>query len=547
MKKVLKSPSAKSFLNFIDTLNYPLQGEYSVYGTDEGWVSGNNEYGDIAKANFFENNSSCSIIGVLIDFVWATNGNQDIEIAVWDNDGPSSSPGSKIAGTIIGLQEIHQDIIDDQTTFISFDNPVEVSSDFYLGVILPTGTDTLALFTNTDGDTDPATAWEQWSDNSWYAYDDPSSWEMKLSHAIFPIVSYPFDLFVDFSASIYTVVQGQSVTFIDQSFGTPTSWQWTFEGGDPTTSDLQSPTITYLNAGTYDVSLTISNGDTTASLTKENLITVVEEIQNEPDTLLYPLNGNFVIFVDNVNGGYVCGTNSYNDQAKVNYYHVSEDLKITGLLFDFLLATGGNPNINLNIYNNNGDGGGPGSILSTSTVELNTIKSNITNQMMTYVPVNPPVSINHPFYAGFELPTAVGDTLVVWSNDDGDTNPGLAWEQWEDGNWYAFNAPPSWELNIALAIHPIVEYQTGINDPFENNSIPVYPNPTSGIFIVEISAQDAVKSLELINSIGQSILTFSSLNYSEQLEVNIENEDNGIYFIRITTDNKVFLQKIIKN
>lgn len=46
-----------------------------------------------------------------------------------------------------------------------------------------------------------------------------------------------------------------TVQFFDQSEGQADSWAWTFEGGVPTTSDLQNPIVTYSVPGTYDVQL----------------------------------------------------------------------------------------------------------------------------------------------------------------------------------------------------------------------------------------------------------------------------------------------------
>jgi PKD repeat protein len=49
-----------------------------------------------------------------------------------------------------------------------------------------------------------------------------------------------------------------SISFIDASFNQPNYWLWYF--GDGTTSNLQNPSHAYLQAGTYDVSLFVSNG-----------------------------------------------------------------------------------------------------------------------------------------------------------------------------------------------------------------------------------------------------------------------------------------------
>ena len=56
-----------------------------------------------------------------------------------------------------------------------------------------------------------------------------------------------------------------TVQFNDTSTGSPTSWKWDF--GDGTTSTEKSPVHTYFSAGTYDVSLTVSNADGSTSNT----------------------------------------------------------------------------------------------------------------------------------------------------------------------------------------------------------------------------------------------------------------------------------------
>ena len=63
-----------------------------------------------------------------------------------------------------------------------------------------------------------------------------------------------------FSASATQGCAPLSVTFSDQSQGNATSWMWTFEGGTPATSTAQNPTVTFSQAGTYNVSLTVGNG-----------------------------------------------------------------------------------------------------------------------------------------------------------------------------------------------------------------------------------------------------------------------------------------------
>jgi len=75
-----------------------------------------------------------------------------------------------------------------------------------------------------------------------------------------------------FTASVTTIIAGQSVQFTDQSSNTPTSWSWNF--GDGSTSTLQSPSHTYSTAGTYTISLIATNSSGSDTETKTGYIKV---------------------------------------------------------------------------------------------------------------------------------------------------------------------------------------------------------------------------------------------------------------------------------
>ena len=57
------------------------------------------------------------------------------------------------------------------------------------------------------------------------------------------------------------ILEGDTVSFIDMSTQNPTSWQWTFEGGTPESSNEQNPQIVYRNAGIYNVTITAENNN----------------------------------------------------------------------------------------------------------------------------------------------------------------------------------------------------------------------------------------------------------------------------------------------
>jgi len=76
----------------------------------------------------------------------------------------------------------------------------------------------------------------------------------------------------NFSVSTQNTCLGNAIKFTDNSLNTPTSWSWNF--GDGNTSTQQNPSHTYANAGTYTVSLKVTNSKGNDTETKSNYITI---------------------------------------------------------------------------------------------------------------------------------------------------------------------------------------------------------------------------------------------------------------------------------
>lgn len=79
----------------------------------------------------------------------------------------------------------------------------------------------------------------------------------------------------NFIANYTTINPGGTVTFTDLSNNIPTSWQWTFSGGSPTSSATQNPSVVYNTLGVYPVNLLVTNSYGADSLTKTAYINVV--------------------------------------------------------------------------------------------------------------------------------------------------------------------------------------------------------------------------------------------------------------------------------
>ena len=66
------------------------------------------------------------------------------------------------------------------------------------------------------------------------------------------------------------------VNYMDQSSGNPTTWSWSFPGGNPSNSTLQNPIVNYNTSGIYDVTLQVSNAAGSNTETFQNYVTVYE-------------------------------------------------------------------------------------------------------------------------------------------------------------------------------------------------------------------------------------------------------------------------------
>ena len=106
----------------------------------------------------------------------------------------------------------------------------------------------------------------------------------------------------DFTANNNNVCLGTTITFSDISTGNPTSWTWDF--GDGNSSTLQNPTHTYSSDGTYNVSLTISDGTITDTETKTAFTTVGSPVNTQENITAcnnyswngttYSISGNYI-------------------------------------------------------------------------------------------------------------------------------------------------------------------------------------------------------------------------------------------------------------
>lgn len=78
----------------------------------------------------------------------------------------------------------------------------------------------------------------------------------------------------NFYGSSTTLCESNQVAFTNSSANNPTSYNWTFQGGNPSTSTASDPVVTYSTSGQYDVRLIASNSSGSDTLVRTQYINV---------------------------------------------------------------------------------------------------------------------------------------------------------------------------------------------------------------------------------------------------------------------------------
>ena len=88
--------------------------------------------------------------------------------------------------------------------------------------------------------------------------------------------------------------------------------------------------------------------------------------------------------------------------------------------------------------------------------------------------------------------------------------------------------------------------QISVDEDFLNGTLSIYPNPTRGLFNVEFATASATNvEISIVNMVGQvisnDVVTVNGL-YHNQFD--LSNESAGVYFIKFTTEEGVFTERI---
>jgi hypothetical protein len=91
-----------------------------------------------------------------------------------------------------------------------------------------------------------------------------------------------------------------------------------------------------------------------------------------------------------------------------------------------------------------------------------------------------------------------------------------------------------------------IDFQSGINDPVIENLINVFPNPASNGITLNTSIENARLKIDLLDVTGKTALALENVIVSGySTKIDFPQITDGIYFLRINMNEKVYMKKII--
>lgn len=351
------------------------------------------------------------------------------------------------------------------------------------------------------------------------------------------------------NSSTNIVCAGDNITFTDNSWnGDPTSWSWSFPGGTPSTSADSNPTITYNTPGVYDVSLTVSNGSGSVSTTKTSYIIV------NHNTAQYSTP----VYSEGFETATVPGTdwNIKNTNSGSNTWQITNTAAATGTNSVRILNTSTSvghvdellgPSIDMTQISG-----------TTPTLTFKVAHAQKTaasaDKLQFYVSTNCGQSwVLRKALTGASLSTAgvVATSFVPNASQWVTQSVNLNGYTTQTNLYYMFRFTSDGGNNIYIDDINLSGTQVGIEDEIANNlNFNVFPNPSTENTTISFDLIDKLNvDLRVLDVVGREVSVIYSGNLNNgEYKYNVSEHAKlaaGVYFVKLTVDNRTFTKKLI--
>lgn len=382
-----------------------------------------------------------------------------------------------------------------------------------------------------------------------------------------------------FSADKTISCAGAAINYSDLSSGQPTSWNWTFAGGNPSTSTNQNPTVYYNTPGVYEAKLVAVNANGSDSLTFTSYITISNSPYNAPSTsgaivcgpavanlsatgtglgtLRWwdaPGGGNMVAtgnnYAPNINGTktfyvdeeFPSGNQDFTGEGSngigAGAYFTANDIR--GLYFDVI-----NPVIlnTVDVYSGEA---------ANRTIEILDSKGNTYIDTTVFIPASSSqftpvtVTLNLPIYPGNGYFIKCRGLVNLFRNSAGavypyvgnsvnvtGSNAGLPGYYYFFYNWVLTEIVCNTARTACTALDTCSS--ASINEA-GLNAFNLFPNPTEGIFTVSFEAKPDDYKIEIMNAEGRKVAVqqFVSVSGLFRKEFDLSHFAKGAYTVTVT-------------
>jgi PKD repeat protein len=343
----------------------------------------------------------------------------------------------------------------------------------------------------------------------------------------------------NFSTEITMTCEDYPIQFSDNSYHNATSWNWSFPGGTPSTSNVKNPIITYSTTGIYDVSLTVTNASGTLSVFKANYMYVLGKfgLQTYSEGFENPSNlndnwfprvvsgtknwaitntaakgGSNSVMVENFNSTLGATSELYSETVYLS------DKSSVSLSFDYAYARKTAPSSErVQVYFTNDCG--------ENWTLVRSLFVTVPNTNSFFVPSNGNWS-SQSINIGAQYLVSDFRFKIVLINDNGN-------------NVYFDN------ININSVV--------GINEITELNNFNIYPNPFNERATIELNLnKDAEVSIQLVDVLGKKVRQIASKtklggSINHKFEIQKNNLNTGLYFVKTTVNGNIQLKRILIN